>query len=137
MEKISKLSKNGCDDALLDYICENYDEIERELNGDEYKDSRKRNYDFCVVCNKEMLLDSQKSILVCTKCGLCEYCPVYVTSYNHPMKPLRRKCIYKRSDNFKGILNQFRYGGKQIVPDDVMNSIRNEIHNRDNIFVQL
>ena len=31
MEKISKLSKNGCDDALLNYICDNYDEIECEL----------------------------------------------------------------------------------------------------------
>ena len=96
----------------MDYICENYDEIERELNGDEYKESKKHNYNFCVACNKEMLLDSQKSILVCTKCGLCEYYPVYVTSYNHSMKPLRRKCVYNRSDNFKGILNQFLYGGK-------------------------
>ena len=76
---------------------------------------------------------SQKSILVCTKCGLCEYYPAYVTSKNHSMKPLRRKCIYKRSDNFKVILNQFFYGGKQLVPDDVMKAIRNEIHNRDNI----
>ena len=133
MEKNSKLSKNGCDDALLDYICENYDEIERELTGDEYKESKKHNYDFCVAFNNEMLLDSQKSILVCTKCGSCEHYPVYVTSYNHSMKPLRRKCIYKRPDNFKGIPNQFLYGGKQVVPDDVMNSIRNEIHNRDNI----
>ena len=33
MEKISKLSKNGCDDVLLNYICDNYDEIECELNG--------------------------------------------------------------------------------------------------------
>ena len=49
------------------------------------------------------------------------------------MKPLRRKCVYKRYDNFKGILNQFFYGGKQFVQDDVMNPIRNEIHNRDNI----
>ena len=49
------------------------------------------------------------------------------------MKPLRRKCIYKRSDNFKVILNQFFYGGKQLVPDDVMKTIRNEIHNRDKI----
>ena len=49
------------------------------------------------------------------------------------MKPLRRKCIYQRSDNFKVILNQFFYGGKQLVPDDVMKAIRNEIHNRDNI----
>ena len=62
VEKISKLSKNGCDDALLHYICENYDEIERELNGDEYKESKKHNYDFRVACNEEMLLDSQKSI---------------------------------------------------------------------------
>ena len=133
MEKISKLSKNGCDDALLNYICDNYDEIECELNGDEYEESKKHNYSFCVACNKEMLLDSQKLILVCTKCGLCEYYPVYVTSYNHSMKPLRRKCIYKRSDNFKAILNQFFYGGKQLVSDDVMKAIRNEIHNRDNM----
>ena len=132
MEKISKLSKNGCDDVLLNYICYNYDEIEYELNPDEYEESKKHNYNFCVAYNKEMLSDSQKSILVCTKRGLYEYYPVYVTSYNHLMKPLRGKCFYKRSDNFKAILNQFFYGGKQLVPDDVMKAIRNEIHNRDN-----
>ena len=49
------------------------------------------------------------------------------------MQLLRKKCIYKRSDNFKAILNQFFYGGKQVVPDDVMDAIRNEIHNGDNI----
>ena len=76
MEKISKLSKNCCDDALLKYICDNYDEIECELNGDEYEESKKHDYNFCVACNKEVLLDSQKSILVCTKCGLCEYTPL-------------------------------------------------------------
>ena len=38
MEKISKLSKDGCNDALLDYIYDNYDEIECELNGEEYKE---------------------------------------------------------------------------------------------------
>ena len=27
------------------------------------------------------------------------------------MQPLRRKCFYKRSDNFKVILSQFFYGG--------------------------
>ena len=46
---------------------------------------------------------------------------------------MRRKYICKRSDNFEAILNQFFYGGKQLVPDDVMKAIRNEIHNRDNI----
>ena len=36
-------------------------------------------------------------------------------------------------DNFETILNQFFNGGKQFVPDDVMDTLRNEIHNRDNI----
>ena len=49
------------------------------------------------------------------------------------MQPLRRKCVYKRSDNFKVILNQFFYGEKQFVPDDVMESIRDEIHDETNI----
>ena len=64
---------------------------------------------------------------------LCEYYPVYVASYNHTMQPSRRKCIYKRSDNFKVILNQFFYGGKKLVPDDVMETIRDEIHEETNI----
>ena len=130
MEKISKLSK---DDALLNYICENYDEIECELNGDEYKKPKKHKRNFCIDCNLEMLIDYQESVLVCTNCGVFEYYPVYVSSYNHPMKPSRRKCVYKRYDNFKTILDQFFYGRKQLVPDDVMKAIRNEICNRDNI----
>ena len=80
-----------------------------------------------------MTIDYQKSTLVCMKCGLCGYYPVYVASYNHTMQPLRRKCLYKRSDNFKVILNRFFYGGKKLVPDDVMEAIRNEIHDGTNI----
>ena len=49
------------------------------------------------------------------------------------MQPLRRKCIYKRSDNFKVILNQFFYGGNRVVPDDIMETIRDELHNQTNI----
>ena len=49
------------------------------------------------------------------------------------MQPSRRKCFYKRSDNFKVILNQFFYGRKQFVPDSVMETIRNEIHDETNI----
>ena len=41
--------------------------------------------------------------------------------------------LYKRSDNFKVILNQFFYGGKKLVPDDVMKVIRAEIHDGTNI----
>ena len=49
------------------------------------------------------------------------------------MQPSRRKCFYKKSDNFKVIINQFFYGGKKLVLDDVMEAIRDEIHNCDNI----
>ena len=49
------------------------------------------------------------------------------------MQPSRRKCIYKRSDNFKVILNQFFYGGNRVVPDDIMKTIRDEIHDGTNI----
>ena len=50
------------------------------------------------------------------------------------MQPLRRKCVYKRSDNFKVIVRQFFYGGKKLVPDDAMEAIRDEIHDGTNIF---
>ena len=49
------------------------------------------------------------------------------------MQPSRRKCIYKRYDNFKVILNQFFYGGKRVVPDDIMETIRDVIHDETNI----
>ena len=49
------------------------------------------------------------------------------------MQPSRRKCFYKRSDNFKVIPNQFFYGGKQFVPSDVIEAIKNEIHDETNI----
>ena len=44
-----------------------------------------------------------------------------------------KECIYKRSDNFKVILNQFFYGGNRVVPDDIMKTIKDEIYNGTNI----
>ena len=79
--------------------------LECELNGDEYEEPKKHDYNFCKECNLEMLIDYQKSILVCTNCDLCEYYQEFVRSYNHTMQPLRKKCVYKRFDNFKVILN--------------------------------
>ena len=102
-------------------------------NGEEYKEPKKHDPYFCMDCKLRRIVDYERSILVCTKCGLCEYYPVYVVSYNHTMQPLRRKCIYKRSDNFKVILNQFFYGGNRVVPDDIMETIRGEIHDGTNI----
>ena len=118
---------------LLEYINEHFDEIECELNGDEYKEPKKHKRNFCIDCNLEMLIDYERSTLVCTKCGVFEYYPVHVQSYNHTMRYSRRKCIYKIYDNFKVILNQFFYGGKRVVPDDVMETIRDEIRDETNI----
>ena len=114
------------------FLDKHFDEIECELNGEEFEEP-KHNRNLCIDCNVVKTIDYERSTLVCTKCGLCEYYPVYVVSYNHTMQPLRRKYIYKRSDNFKVILNQFFYGGKKLVLDDVMERIKDEIHNETNI----
>ena len=128
------MSKSGYSDIeLLEYINKHFDEIECELNGEEYKEPKKHDRYFCMDCKSRKIVDYKRSTLVCTKCGLCEYYPVYVVSYNHTMQPSRRKCIYKRSDNFKVILNQFFYGGNRVVPDDIMKTITDEIHDGTNI----
>ena len=128
------MPKSGYSDReLLEYIDKHYDEIECELNGEVYKEPKKRDHNFCIKCKLRKIVDYKRSTLVCMSCGLCEYYPVYVASYNHTMQPSRRKCVYKKSDNFKVILNQFFYGGKQFVPDDVMEVIRDEIHDGTNI----
>ena len=131
IEAISMMSKCGYSDIeLLEYICENYDELECELNGDEFKEPKKHKRNFCIDCNLEMLIDYQESVLVCTNCGVFEYYPVYVSSYNHTMQPSRRKCIYKRSDNFKVILNQFLCIQNQKVPDEVIRTLWNQINDK-------
>ena len=117
----------------MNYICKNYDQIECELNGDEYGEPKKRDHNLCIDCNVTLTIDYQKATLFCGICGLSQLNQVYITSYNHTMQPSRRKCFYKRSDNFKVILNQFFYGGKQFVPYDVMETIRDEIHDETNI----
>ena len=134
LETISMMSKCGyTDKELLEYIDKHYDEIECELSGEVYEEPKKRDRYFCMGCKLRKIVDYERSTLVCIKCGVFEYYPVYVSSYNHTMQPSRRKCIYKRSDNFKVILNQFFYCGKRVVPDDIMETIRDEIHDETNI----
>ena len=134
IEAISLMSKCGYTDReLLEYIDKHYDEIECELNEEEYEEPKKRDRYFCMGCKLRKIVDYEKSTLVCTKCGVFEYYPVHVPSYKHTMRPPRKKCIYKRYDNFKVILNQFFYGGKRVVPDDVMVAIKDEIHDGTNI----
>ena len=133
IEEISWMSKSGhSNTVLLEYIDKHFDEIECELNGEEYKEP-KHSCNLCIDCNVVETIDYKRSTLVCARCGLFEYYPIYVASYNHTMQPSRRKRIYKRSDNFKVILNQFFYGGTRVVPDDIMEMIRDEIHDETNI----
>ena len=138
LETISMMSKCAyTDKELLEYIDKNYDEIECELSGEVYItegwEPKKRDRYFCMGCKFRKTVDYERSILVCTRCGQFEYYHFYVSSYNHTMQPSRRKCIYKRHDNFKVILNQFLYSGKRVVPDDVMEMVRSEIHDGTNI----
>ena len=102
IEEISWMSKSGHSDIeLLEYINKHFDKIECKLNGEEYKEPKKHDHYFCMDCKLRKIVDYERSTLVCTKCGLCEYYPVYVASYNHTMQPLRRNCICKRSDILK------------------------------------
>ena len=83
LETISMMSYT--DEELLEYIDEHYDEIECELNGEEHKEPKKCDRYFCIDCNVVKTIDYERSTLVCTKCGVFEYYPVHVPSYNHTM----------------------------------------------------
>ena len=84
IEEVSWMSKSGCSDKeLLEYIDKHYDEIECELNGEVYKKPKKRDHNFYTKCKLRKIVDYERSTLVCTRCGLCEYYPVYVASYKY------------------------------------------------------
>ena len=79
IEEVSGMSKSGYSDReLLEYIDKHYDELECEFNGEEYKELKKHDHYFCMDCKLRKIVDYETSILVCTKCGLCEYYPSYV-----------------------------------------------------------
>ena len=93
IEGIFWMSKSGYSDIeLLEYIDKHFDEIECELNGEEYKEPKHNHY-LCIEYNVVKMIDYERSTFVCTKCVLFEYYPVYVASYNHIMQPSIRKCI--------------------------------------------
>ena len=75
--------------------------IELNVNGDEYKEPKKRDRNLCIDCNVALMSDYLKAILFCGICGLSQLNQVYITWYNHTMQPSRRKCFCRRSDNLR------------------------------------
>ena len=67
IEEISWMSKSGYSDIeLLEYIDKHFDEIECELNGEEYKEP-KHNHNLCIECNVVLkTIDYERSTFVCT-----------------------------------------------------------------------
>ena len=66
IEEILWMSKSDYSDIeLLEYIDKHFDEIECELNGEEYKKT-KRNRNLCIDCNMVKTIDYERSTLVCT-----------------------------------------------------------------------
>ena len=58
IEAISMMSKSGCDDEkLLNYTCENYDQIECKLNEDEYREPKKLDRNLWIDCNVALTID--------------------------------------------------------------------------------
>ena len=77
IEEVSRMSKSDYTDIeLLEYIYENHDELECELSGEEYKEPKNRDRYFCMDCKLRKIVDYERSILVCTKCGVFEYYPL-------------------------------------------------------------
>ena len=66
IEKISRMSNRCDDDVIMNYVQNNFDILDCELNGDECEEPKKHNYNFCKDCNLEISIDYQKSILVYT-----------------------------------------------------------------------
>ena len=53
------MSNSCCDDVvLMNYIHKNFEIRDFELDGSEYEEPKKHNYNFCIDCNKEMLIDN-------------------------------------------------------------------------------
>ena len=85
-EEVSRMSKSGYSDIeLLEYIDKHFDEIECELNGEEYRKPKKHNRNLCIDRNVVKIADYERSTLVCTKCGLCNIIQSYDATFEKEM----------------------------------------------------
>ena len=60
IEEVSRMSKSGYSDIeLLEYINKHFDEIECELNGEEYKEP-KHDRNLCIDCKLRRIVDYER-----------------------------------------------------------------------------
>ena len=65
IEEISWMSKSGYSDKeLLEYIDKFFDEIECELNEEEYKEPKEHDHYFCMDGKLRKIVDYERSTLV-------------------------------------------------------------------------
>ena len=63
IEEVSWMSKSDYNDReLLEYIDKHNDEIECELNGNEYNEPKKRNHNFCMDCKLKKMVDYKSQL---------------------------------------------------------------------------
>ena len=93
----------------------------------------RKNIEECQGCRSTTLI-KDGGYIVCSKCGLVSDTPVYTFSYlDFDRCTIRKKYCYKREGNFSVILDQFLCRHDQKVPDEVVETLWNQINNRDNI----
>ena len=94
---------------------------------------KKENMDICQLCGSNMIF--YYHMLVCSTCGFVgDNCNFVFSYYDFERCIIRNRCLYKRRDNFKVILNQFLCTREQIkVPDEVMRTLHDEVNNKENI----
>ena len=63
IEEVLRMSECGYSDIeLLEFTNKHFNEIECELNGEEYKEPKKHDHNFCMDCKLRKIVDYERSI---------------------------------------------------------------------------
>ena len=108
--------------------------VNSKLNDSNQPKNKINSIYFCDTCENERTIHYSEGTIVCHNCGRFEFYPLYVTSYNHPMR-LKRICKYSRINNFKIILDNFLCRCIQNVQKEDIKMIKDNIENIDTLTV--
>jgi hypothetical protein len=117
--KYNILTKKELHQKYMSLIDKDY-ELEEEIQED--------NYDICSYCNTDMLLNTNTSLLICSKCGVQEAIILDIDkpSYKDPPKEMTSFC-YKRINHLNEFLAQFQAKETTDIPESLYNEIMLEI----------